>query len=888
MNRNITSRIGRSMLIIMIFLFSIINMNAQDAFITTWKTDNIGTSDSSSITIPVDSTINYSYYYDVDWDNDGIFDELGITGSITHNFGNVGVYTIRIKGDFPKIYFKEGGDKTKILDISQWGDINWKSMSGAFQGCENLNISATDVPDLSSVTSFRTIFLGCSSLNSNIENWDVSNVSNFYLAFANCSQFNQPLNNWGMSSATKLQRMFLGCSSFNQPLNDWDVSNVTDFAALFHGCTVFNQPLNNWDVSKGIYLGFMFGKASNFNQDIGNWDISSAITLAGTFTEAFVFNQDISSWNTSKIKNLENTFRQAAAFNQDIGNWDLGNVTNMKRVFAGATNFNQDIGNWDVSQVTNMAYAFFHATNFNQDISNWNTSNVNSMQNMFNSVVNFNQDVGNWNVGNVTNMASMFEYAYAFDQDLGNWDVSQVINMNRFLNKATLSTSNYDSLLIGWNNLELQDSLNFHGGYSIYCEGGSARANMIAVDIWTIEDGGAEDTPPIVICQDIEVYLNENGMVEVTPEMINNGSYDLCTEVTLSSSQTIFDCNDIGIHQVTLIVSDENGNIGSCEATITIYDAPFIFTCPSNMTVSANSSGCQAQVFWTEPVGNCSVSFSSNISSGDIFPLGKTIVFYEIIDMNTVPQICIFEINVVNDLKINVVNLNHLSCFESQDGEVFISASGGEAPFTIIWDQFLEEENFNLANLAIGNYSYQITDANGCTQKDTVGITQPSLLELSANVDNSSSPQSNEIDLTVTGGTSPYLFDWSMDGTGDYDDEEDASTLIGGTYTVSVLDVNGCNEFLGVTTETLEVTCEGDGFNIYPNPNNGELSIDFENCMEEATVEVFDLVGRKIYTLQTSELENTIELENLSAGTYFLKTTTGKGSLMRSFEVIHN
>ena len=888
MTRNITPRIGRSMLIIMIFLFFIIDMSAQGAFITTWKTDYIGTSNSNSITIPVDSTINYSYYYDVDWDNDGIFDEFGITGSVTHDFGNVGIYTIQIKGDFPKIYFKNGGDQAKIIDISQWGNIDWKSMQGSFQGCENLNISATDAPDLSNVTSFQATFSGCSSLNSNIENWDVSNIINFYFAFANCSLFNQPLDNWDMSNATNLQRMFIGCNSFNQPLNKWDVSNVTSFGAMFSSCFVFNQPLNNWDVSNGIHLGLIFNKAHEFNGDITTWNTQAAISMKGMFQKAYKFNQDISNWNTQNVTSLAYTFKGATVFNQDISSWDVSKVTKMEWIFAGAANFNQDISNWDVSQVVNMNYTFFHAYKFNQDIGNWNTSNATNMQNMFNSAIVFNQDISNWNVGNVKGMNSMFEYAYAFDQDLGNWDVSQVTNMTRFLNQATLSTSNYDKLLISWNNLELRDSLSFHGGYSIYCEGGAARVNMISSDIWIIEDGGSEKVPPVVLCQDVEVYLDESGVVEITPAMLDNGSYDLCTEVILSSSKNSFDCNDIGVHQVTLTVVDENGNIDSCETTISIYDAPFIFACPSNMTVSANSSGCQAQVFWTEPVGNCSVSFSSNISSGDIFPLGKTIVLYQIIDLNTSPQICTFEINVVDDLKTNVVSLDHLSCFESQDGEVFISASGGEAPFTIIWDQFLEEENFNLANLAIGNYSYQITDANGCSQKDTIEITQPSPLELSANVDNSSSPQINEIDLTVTGGTPPYLFDWSMDGTGDYDDEEDTSTQIDGTYTVLVLDANGCGSFLGVTTETLEVTCEGDGFNIYPNPNDGEFSIDFEDCMEEAVIEIFDLTGKKIYTLQTSELKNTIEMEALSAGRYFLKTTMDKGSLIKSFEVINN
>jgi hypothetical protein len=85
------------------------------SFITTWKTDNPGSSCNSCITIPTTGT---GYNYDVDWNDDGVFDETGVTGNITHDFGSPGTYTIRIKGDFPRIYFGNSGDKEKINGIS--------------------------------------------------------------------------------------------------------------------------------------------------------------------------------------------------------------------------------------------------------------------------------------------------------------------------------------------------------------------------------------------------------------------------------------------------------------------------------------------------------------------------------------------------------------------------------------------------------------------------------------------------------------------------------------------------------------------------------------------------------------------------------------------------
>jgi hypothetical protein len=97
-------------------------------FVTTWKTDNPGVSNSTSITVPMIGVDNYS----VDWNNDGIFDETGLNGSTTHDFGSAGTYTIRISAPTARIYFGNNGDKDKILNISQWGTTAWTDFSDAF------------------------------------------------------------------------------------------------------------------------------------------------------------------------------------------------------------------------------------------------------------------------------------------------------------------------------------------------------------------------------------------------------------------------------------------------------------------------------------------------------------------------------------------------------------------------------------------------------------------------------------------------------------------------------------------------------------------------------------------------------------------------------------
>ena len=207
------------------------NAAATDDFVTTWVTDNSGASNDTSIQIRTNSFLTYSY--NVDWNNDEIFDEFNITGDITHDFGTAGTYTIRISGDFPQLYFLNQGDKDKIVSIDQWGTFAWQRMNNSFHGASNVVNKAIDTPNLSTCFNMSLMFQGATSIggvgDTGDWNWNTGNISNFIHVFFQAASFNKDISNWNTISATNMAGMFFQASSFNQNLALWNFENVGNF-----------------------------------------------------------------------------------------------------------------------------------------------------------------------------------------------------------------------------------------------------------------------------------------------------------------------------------------------------------------------------------------------------------------------------------------------------------------------------------------------------------------------------------------------------------------------------------------------------------------------------------------------------------------------------------
>lgn len=473
----------------------VLNCPISQPFITTWQTDNAGSSNVDQVTIP---TTGAGYNYDIYWEevgnptNNGT-EPVGQTGDYTITFPSPGTYRVEISGAFPRIYFNAASfnpdkDSHKLLTVEQWGTNAWTSMAAAFSGCVNLQISATDAPNLSLATSMQRMFYDATSMNSDINNWDVSTITDMQELFRDAEAFNQPLNNWNVSNVTTMRFMFFWTKAFNQDIGSWNVSNVTNMNLMFAGADVFNQPLGSWNMSSVTNTNQMFSNALAFNQDISGWDMSNVTDIRSMFSGAAVFNQNISSW-TVNATNFTNLFKEAAAFNQDLSTWNVSAVIDMESTFNGAAAFNQDLSSWNVNNVTDMR-SMFANTSYNQDITTWDVGSVFDFNGMFQNNTAFNQDISGWDVTFATDMRQMFSGATSFNQNLGGWNVANLNLAVNMLNNSGLSIENYDDLLIGWSALALRSNVSFGASGLNYCAGAAARDLIVTNFNWTINDNG--------------------------------------------------------------------------------------------------------------------------------------------------------------------------------------------------------------------------------------------------------------------------------------------------------------------------------------------------------------------------------------------------------------
>ena len=215
--------------------------------------------------------------------------------------------------------------------------------------------------------------------------------------------------------------------------------------------------------------------------------------------------------------------------------------------------------------------------------------------------------------------------------------------------------------------------------------------------------------------------------------------------------------------------------------------------------------------------------------------------------------------------------VTNVACFGDSTGQIELLFSNPQEITNVTWNN--GQSGAVLSNLSVGTYEATISYNNGlCSIMQTALVQSPNILSISAITIDIDSINAGAIDVTVSGGTPPYLYNWDNN-----QQTEDLSNLIAGVYSISVTDSAGCSlaAFYEISEDT---TGQSDGldevayFNIhaYPNPSNGDVTISWSG--ELISLELINALGQVI-SKQYSFPTNTKLLKNLNSGVYFVRYT---------------
>ncbi|NOQ74022.1 MAG: T9SS type A sorting domain-containing protein [Crocinitomix sp.] len=174
-----------------------------------------------------------------------------------------------------------------------------------------------------------------------------------------------------------------------------------------------------------------------------------------------------------------------------------------------------------------------------------------------------------------------------------------------------------------------------------------------------------------------------------------------------------------------------------------------------------------------------------------------------------------------------------------------------------------------------GTFTYTVvgTDENGCSDEDAISVIVADEIEITYVVTEEMIFEDGEIDITVTGGVAPYSFDWDIDGTGDFDDDEDLTGLADALYIVNVLGSTGCSAEAWIVLGTQAGIGEGEkaSLSVYPNPASDFIMLQTSG---QFNYSFYTVSGALI--LNGAALDQvSLSLKDVPAGVYFIVVDNG-------------
>ena len=339
-----------------------------------------------------------------------------------------------------------------------------------------------------------------------------------------------------------------------------------------------------------------------------------------------------------------------------------------------------------------------------------------------------------------------------------------------------------------------------------------------------------------------------------------------------SSSATGASQNNLTAGNYTITVSDANNCEDTIQISITEPSALSLSaTIDQNVSCNGGNDG-EANISATGGTGTYSYAWSNSATGASQNNLTAGNYTITVSDANNCEDTIQISITEPAALSVSATIDQNVSCNGGNDGEATISATDGTGTYSYAWSNSATGASQN--NLAAGNYTITISDANSCEDTVQISIIEPSALSVSANINQNVScngGNDGEATISVTGGTGMYSYAWSNSASG-----ASQNNLTAGNYTITVSDANSCEE-------TIQISISEPASMVLTMNNNTNVS-----CYGQANGSITTVVtgGQTPYHYQWSNGMNTASAFSLDTGSYSVTVTDANGCLVAGTQTI--
>lgn len=458
-----------------------------------------------------------------------------------------------------------------------------------------------------------------------------------------------------------------------------------------------------------------------------------------------------------------------------------------------------------------------------------------------------------------------------------------IANISQAITQPALLTSSVTSNNVNCNGAANGSiDLTVNGGtpaYSYLWSNGATTQDLNAIaggnySVVVYDSKGCSVTNAVVITEPAPIALTAvvtnvlcNGATTGDINLSVNGGAPAYT-FNWSNGANSEDISNLAAGTYTVNLIDANGCTASANFTVTQPAGLVLNATPVNVACAGGANG-SIDITVNGGVFPYAFAWSNTATTEDINGLSGGLYSVVVTDANgcTVSQ----SFNIAEPLAItSSVVATNIVCNGTNTGAADLTVSNGTAPYTYFWSNFQTSQD--ITGLGAGTYYVVITDANGCIKNDSVVITQPAPIAISANLTNvlCNGASTGAIDITLTGGTPAFTFVWSNGAT-----TEDVTGLAAGTYSVTATDVNGCIVTAAYTlTQPLAMVLAS--------------TVTDVNCAGGAsgTIDVTIYGGVFPYTFAWTNGATTEDVSSLSGGPYSVTVTDANGcALSQSFNV---